>query len=125
MYQTTLIIDDDQAVCFSISLLLKRSGYQPKMIFHPRDLEKTIQSFPPDLVLLDMNFSIDTSGKQGMKTLALLREQYPDLPIILMTGWATVQLAVEGMKRGAKDFIAKPWDKDFRDDVEQALALVQ
>lgn len=63
-----------------------------------------------DLVLLDMNFTIDTSGTQGLKMLAKILQQHPNLPIILMTGWATVQLAVEGMKLGARDFVAKPWD---------------
>ena len=64
----------------------------------------------PDLILLDMNFSIATSGKQSLKMLQNLQENYATIPVILMTGWATVQLAVEGMKLGAKDFIAKPWD---------------
>lgn len=57
-----------------------------------------------------MNFTINTSGKQGLTLLKTIREKYPDLLVILMTGWATVQLAVEGMKIGAKDFIAKPWE---------------
>ncbi len=63
-----------------------------------------------DLVLMDMNFTIDSSGRQGMKLLQAMLAEQPQLPILLMTGWATVQLAVAGMKAGAKDFIAKPWD---------------
>lgn len=105
-----LIVDDDHSVCFSISLLLKRAGMLSSSVHHARDLEHTIQQDQPDLVLLDMNFTIDTSGKQGLKALDRIREFQPDLPIILMTGWATVDLAVQGMKKGARDFIAKPWD---------------
>lgn len=60
--------------------------------------------------MLDLNFTIDTSGRQGMKLLREMVELKPHLPVILMTGWATVQLAVEGMKAGARDFVAKPWD---------------
>ena len=66
--------------------------------------------FKPDVVLLDLNFTIETSGRGGMKLLRELLAAHPELPVIQMTGWATVQLAVEGMKAGARDFIAKPWD---------------
>ncbi len=69
-----------------------------------------MRSFRPDLVLLDLNFSVETTGRGGMKLLGELLRAVPELPVIQMTGWATVQLAVEGMKAGARDFIAKPWD---------------
>ena len=69
-----------------------------------------MHSFRPDLVLLDLNFSVETTGRAGMKLLGELMQALPSLPVIQMTGWATVQLAVEGMKAGARDFIAKPWD---------------
>ena len=69
-----------------------------------------MRAYQPTAVLLDMNFTIETSGRGGMKLLHELLAEFPALPIILMTGWATVQLAVEGMKAGARDFIAKPWD---------------
>jgi DNA-binding NtrC family response regulator len=110
--QKILIIDDDRAVCASISLLLKKRGFHPEVIYTPQVALDTVGRFRPDLVLLDMNFSIDTSGKQGIRILELLMDGHPDLPVILMTGWATVQLAVRGMKLGAKDFLAKPWDND-------------
>lgn len=105
-----LIIDDDTAVCMSITLLLKRRGFVCRSINQPADVERTLAASIPDLILLDMNFTIDTSGKQGLKLLKYIRSEYPSVAVILMTGWATVQLAVEGMKLGAKDFIAKPWD---------------
>lgn len=110
MKQKILIIDDDTAVCMSISLLLKRRGFDCRSINRPAEVEQALQTEMPDLILLDMNFTIDTSGRQGLKLLKQLRNDYPNIAIILMTGWATVQLAVEGMKLGAKDFIAKPWD---------------
>lgn len=105
-----LIIDDDTAVCMSITLLLKRRGFDCFAIHRPVEVLEKIERNLPDLILLDMNFTIDTSGKQGLKLLRTLQENYGSIPVILMTGWATVQLAVEGMKLGAKDFIAKPWD---------------
>jgi DNA-binding NtrC family response regulator len=107
---TILIIDDDSAIRSSISLLLKRAGYQVDTISHPSRALEQIETASPDLILLDMNFTIDTSGRGGMQALKDIRSSHPKIPVILMTGWATVQLAVEGMKLGAKDFIAKPWD---------------
>ena len=107
-----LIIDDDLAVCSSIKLLLKRQDFEVDSISHPRVALKTIERFDPDLILLDMNFAIQTSGKEGLNALKEIRKVNTKTPIILMTGWATVQLAVEGMKNGANDFIAKPWRND-------------
>ncbi len=105
-----LIIDDDTAVCASLKLLMKRAGFSATAIGQPRQMEAAIKAQPPSLILLDMNFTIDTSGRQGLRLLQQLREQQPEVPVVLMTAWATVQLAVEGMKMGARDFIAKPWD---------------
>ncbi|MBB4080883.1 DNA-binding NtrC family response regulator [Lewinella aquimaris] len=81
-----------------------------RCIHYPGEALATVSEFRPDLVLLDLNFTIETSGRGGMKLLGELLAAQPDLPVIQMTGWATVQLAVEGMKAGARDFIAKPWD---------------
>lgn len=107
-----LIIDDDQAVCSSLRLLLKKKGYTPLSVNHPSIVMETIVEFDPDLILLDMNFTINTTGKQGLSLLRRIMEDHEGMPVILMTGWATVQLAVEGMKIGARDFLAKPWDND-------------
>ncbi len=108
--QKILIIDDDRAVCSAIGFLLKKSGFETMALHRPNDVLEMIDQFQPDLIILDMNFSIDTTGRQGLKLLREIRAQQISLPIILMTGWATLQLAVEGMKAGAKDFLAKPWD---------------
>jgi len=122
--KTIWIIDDDPAVCSSITLLLKRAGFTCQSFHHPNKLWDMLAERPPDLLLLDMNFKIATSGKQGLATLKKIRTQYPTLPVILITGWATVQLAVEGMKLGAKDFIAKPWEnKQLLASIKTILVL--
>lgn len=110
MNHAILIIDDDTTVALSLELLLKRAGYRAVSVHRMDDALPAVAEHAPALVLLDMNFTIDTSGKDGMGLLRKLLTAYPRLPVIQMTGWATVQLAVEGMKAGAKDFIAKPWD---------------
>lgn len=119
-----LIVDDDRSVCYSLRLLLKRSGITAAVVHHARELEQTIEEEQPDLILLDMNFTIETSGDQGLKALDRIREFQPGLPVILMTGWATVELAVRGMKKGAKDFVAKPWDnKQLLSSIRTILSL--
>lgn len=128
-----LLIDDDRAVTASLRLLLGRNGFRVSVLHHPRDIEEVLLSRTSgfaktayDLVLLDMNFAITTTGKAGLDALDLIKELAPKLPVILITGWATVQLAVEGMKRGAADFIAKPWDnKQLLGSIRAQLALKQ
>lgn len=121
-----LIIDDDRTVCSSLELLLRKRGYAARSIQQPNIALDTIAEWQPDLALLDMNFTIDTSGRQGLKLLQRIREHHPSLEVILMTGWATVQLAVEGMKLGARDFLAKPWDnKHLVNSIETILTLRQ
>ncbi|WP_236978988.1 sigma-54-dependent transcriptional regulator [Membranihabitans maritimus] len=105
-----LIIDDDRTVCQSLKLLFSKAGFQVQSIYNPHNVLEFINSFHPDIVLLDLNFSVDTSGSQGLKILESLRPRHPDLPILLITAWGTLELAVKGMKLGAKDFITKPWD---------------
>lgn len=121
-----LIVDDDLAVCSSISLLLKRAGHESHFINNPKLVFEKLRELEPDLILLDMNFTIDTSGKKGLEVLQEIRLVETKTPIILMTGWATVQLAVKGMKIGANDFIAKPWDnKQLLSSVSTLLELDQ
>lgn len=117
-----LIVDDDRSVCKSLDLLLRKSDYHVKSVHHPSEVMEAIAGFVPQLILLDMNFTIDTSGRQGLKLLRGVLERYPDMLIILMTGWGTLQLAVEGMKSGAKDFLTKPWDnKHMLSSIKTAL----
>ncbi|HEX3006715.1 MAG TPA: sigma-54 dependent transcriptional regulator [Bacteroidales bacterium] len=105
-----LIIDDDTAVQASLNLLLKQEGFGVKVASSPAEGLLYLDQLPVELVLLDMNFTNDNSGQEGLKVLQQIRVKKPDLPVILITGWATVPLAVEGMKNGAADFISKPWD---------------
>jgi two-component system NtrC family response regulator len=108
-----LIIDDDIAVQTSLSLLLRRDGFTVKTAENPAQALEALKAETPELVLLDMNFSIETSGEEGLKLLNVIRAGYPTVPVILITGWGTIDLAVQGMKAGAKDFITKPWQNDY------------
>jgi len=89
-------------------------------------LEAAFAKTHPDLVVLDMNFAITTTGKAGLEALQLIKRLSPKLPVILVTGWATVKLAVQGMKLGAADFVAKPWDnRALLGSIRAQLALSQ
>ncbi|GAB4414786.1 MAG: sigma-54 dependent transcriptional regulator [Bacteroidia bacterium] len=105
-----MIVDDDRAVCASLTLLFARAGFEAVAEQDPAAALAQARLRPPDLAVLDMNFTLDTSGRQGLALLRQLRAAHPDLPVILLTGWGTLELAVEGMKAGASDFLTKPWD---------------
>lgn len=104
-----LIIDDDKAVCTSLMLLFKKEGLEAQSVHTPSDAMEALRLFSPKLALLDMNFSNATTGEDGLKMLAFIKKQYPSVAVILITGWASIDLAVKGMKLGAADFVAKPW----------------
>ena len=89
-----LIIDDDTAVCASLNLLLRRAKYQVAAIHRPQDLDQALAEQEPDLVLLDMNFSISTTGKDGLKLLKQLRALRPNLPVILNVLFRPVELCL-------------------------------
>lgn len=118
-----LIIDDDEAVCAALRVVMRRAGFRAESVQLFRKASQRVAELQPDVVLLDMNFTVDTSGRQGLSLLKELLATDPRLPVILLTGWATVQLAVEGMKLGARDFMAKPWDnKDLIRSIRDILA---
>ena len=104
-----LIIDDDIAVRTSLLLLLKNEGFEAAGVENEEKALIFLEKQTPLLVILDLNFSMDTSGDEGMKLLQQIRKMHTALPVILITGWATIELAVKGMKLGANDFINKPW----------------
>ncbi|MYM68313.1 response regulator [Pseudoduganella sp. FT55W] len=108
--QRILIIDDDSAVQVSLALLLKQSGYDTLCADDPRQALALLAQQPVDLVLQDMNFSLQTSGEEGLQLLAAIRAEYPALPVLLMTAWGSIALAVRGMQAGAANFFTKPWD---------------
>nr|WP_067053691.1 sigma-54 dependent transcriptional regulator [Mucilaginibacter sp. L294] len=105
-----LVIDDDIAVRTSLLLLLKSQKYEVTGAETPAEALKIIKSNVPQLIILDLNFSISTSGEEGMVLLAQIKKLESNIPIILITGWGSINLAVQGMKLGANDFINKPWD---------------
>lgn len=107
-----LIIDDDIAVRTSLQLLLDSEGYKTTSASGPVEALAFLKSTTPELIILDLNFSIDTTGKEGMNLLQQIKKINELIPIILITGWASIELAVQGMKLGANDFLNKPWSND-------------
>lgn len=107
-----LIIDDDIAVRTSLLLLLQQQGYKTASANNAKTALDWLQEQTPELIILDLNFSIETNGAEGMQLLQQVRTLHASVPVILITGWSTIQLAVQGMKLGASDFINKPWDND-------------
>ena len=105
-----LIVDDDAAIRSSLALLTHRAGYATRFAATPAEAMEQVRRQTPSLVLLDMNFSRFTSGEEGLTLLKQIKLFHPSLPVILMTAWGSIELAVEGMRAGAFDFITKPWD---------------
>src|SRR5471030_1828951 len=105
-----LIVDDDAAVQISLALLLKQAGFDALCADDPRQALAALASGPVDLVLQDMNFSLQTSGEEGLALLARIRELHDTLPVLLMTAWGSIALAVRGVQAGAANFFTKPWD---------------
>lgn len=121
-----LIIDDDIAIQTSLSLLFRKEGFAVRVADGPFETFDVLEEEKPEVILLDMNFSVDTSGDDGLRLLRRIRERLPNVPIILITGWGSIDLAVEGMKAGAKDFITKPWQNDhLLQSVRMVLNLAQ
>ena len=104
-----LIIDDDEAIRLSLSLLLKKAGYGCEVVSNPQEAIQKVRQKQYDLILMDMNFSRSTNGQEGIELLMKTKIFQPETPVILMTAWGSIDLAVEGMKAGAYDFITKPW----------------
>ncbi|WP_460503491.1 sigma-54-dependent transcriptional regulator, partial [Hymenobacter agri] len=107
-----LIIDDDLAIRTSLKLLLKQAGYPVQAVATPAEALAVVRAAPPELVLLDMNFSLATTGHDGLALLRQLKTEVPQVPVILITGWGSIELAVAGMKAGAAEFVTKPWHND-------------
>lgn len=92
-----LVVDDDRAVRLSLKLLLSRNGYETAMAASPAEAHDFVRNARPDLVLLDMNFSRATSGEEGLILLKQIKIFHPDVPVILMTAWGSIPLAVKGI----------------------------
>src|SRR5215208_3110295 len=119
-----LIVDDDPSVTASLALLLKQAGYASHSVSGPDAALAWLEREPCELVMQDMNFSRRTTGEEGLALLTRIRTVAPKLPVILITAWGSIGLAVEGMKAGATDFITKPWtNPQLLQTVRTALGL--
>jgi DNA-binding NtrC family response regulator len=106
-----LIADDQKDVLEALRLLLKGEGLDSETASSPAGVLAALEARDYDAVLIDLNYTRDTtSGQEGLDLLARIRELDGDLPVIVMTAWGTVDLAVEAMRRGARDFVQKPWE---------------
>jgi len=105
-----LICDDDATVRSSLTLVLKRAGYEVATATNPKETIDFVRSTCPELILMDMNYTHTTTGQEGLELLAKVRIFSPDVPVILITAWGSIGLAVQGIRAGAFDFITKPWN---------------
>ncbi len=124
-----LIADDQREVREALRLLLKSEGFETVLAASPAEVMQAVTSRELDVALLDLNYSRDTtSGREGLDLLGRLRDLDPTLPVVVMTAWASIDLAVAAMRHGARDFLEKPWENQrllavLRTQVELAQAL--
>ena len=120
-----LIVDDDRAIRVTLTLLMERNGYEVARAEGPAEAMEVVRHRPDlELVLMDMNYTLSTDGEEGLTLLKQVKVFRPDVPVILMTAWGTIDLAVQGMRNGAFDFITKPWDNGvLMDRIETAILL--
>lgn len=126
----SILIADDQAdVCEALRLMLKGEGYRCHVVYSPAAALLEISGHELDLVLMDLNYARDTtSGKEGLDLLDQIRAFDATLPVVVMTAWSSVELAVMAMRRGARDFVQKPWENErllaiVRNQIELSRAL--
>jgi DNA-binding NtrC family response regulator len=127
MPNTVLIIDDNPGVGEALALLLSLRDIKALYAATPDEGLALLSRQRVDLVIQDMNFSADTtSGEEGVALFRALRERSPDLPVILLTAWTRLENAVELVKAGAADYLAKPWDdRKLLATVENLLELAE
>ena len=124
-----LIADDQRDVLEALRILLKGEGYQTEAATSLAGIFHSLEKKEYALLLMDLNYARDTtSGQEGLSAIPKIRQIDNTLPVVVMTAWATVELAVEAMKRGARDFVTKPWDNQrllaiVRTQIELASAL--
>jgi DNA-binding NtrC family response regulator len=119
-----LIVDDDRSVTASLTLLLKQAGLPSIAAASPEEALEVLRHQPCQLIIQDMNFSRRTSGEEGLALLQQIKAATPSIPVILITAWGSISLAVQGMKAGASDFVTKPWtNQQMLQTVQTALGL--
>ena len=129
-YGTILIVDDNTSILTAMRYLLDGVFQNILTLENPDDILKLMAQQPVELVVLDMNFTLGVnSGQDGLFWLRTIRKQHPQTPVVLLTAYADVSLAVKGLKSGADDFVTKPWDNDellrkLRDVMEMHTEIV-
>lgn len=130
-YNTIVVVDDNPTILTALKICLTAEFERIVTLTSPDTLVSTLSNGEQvDVVLLDMNFSLGVNtGQDGLFWLRTLKKLHPDTPVVLMTTYADVQLAVKGLKNGAADFVTKPWDNDelvrtLRDAVEKNREVV-
>jgi DNA-binding NtrC family response regulator len=124
-----LIADDQRDVLEALRILLKGEGYQTEAVTSLAAIFNALEKKEYALLIMDLNYARDTtSGQEGLSAIPRIQEIDSTLPIVVMTAWATIELAVQAMKRGARDFVTKPWDNArlltiVRTQIELATAL--
>src|SRR5262250_1520946 len=124
-----LIADDQPDVLEALRLLLKGEGYQIELVSSPAGVLNALDAREFDVVLMDLNYARDTtSGQEGLDLLSRIQALDSTLPVVVMTAWSSVKVAVEAMRRGARDFVQKPWENErlisiLRTQIELSQAL--
>ena len=120
-----LVVDDDKNIRLSLKLILERNEYEVALAEGPKEAIQMVRNNPSvELVLMDMNYTHATDGEEGLTLLKQVKVFRPDVPCILMTSWGTIELAVQGMRAGAFDFITKPWNNGvLLDRIETAIKI--
>lgn len=110
-YGTILVVDDNEAVFTALEICLDGVFSKIVTLTTPESMMVTLEQEQVDVILLDMNFSLGVNnGQEGLVWVQAVRSKHPDIPVVLMTAYADVKLAVRGLKSGAVDFVTKPWD---------------
>ena len=113
MKKTILLVDDDEGILSALTLLLRSEGFSAIATNSPEQALAVLSREDIRCVLMDLNYSADTtSGDEGLKLISAIRAQDELVPIVVMTGWGTIEVAVSTIKKGANDFIQKPWEND-------------
>lgn len=128
-YGTILVVDDNLSILTAVKICLGKVFDRIITLSSPQSILPTLGQENVDVILLDMNFSLGVnSGQDGLIWLSAIRKKHPDIPVVLVTAYAYVKLAVRGLKNGAVDFVTKPWDNDelirvLKDAVDNTKAV--
>lgn len=129
-YGTLLVVDDNPAIFTTLEICLERVFGKIVTLTTPDAILATLEQEKVDVILLDMNFSLGTNnGQEGLIWVQAIHRRHPNIPIVLMTAYADVKLAVKGLKSGAVDFVTKPWDNHelirvLKDAVDEATEVI-